>query len=309
MITINAERCNYCASEFSILTDFNSGQVACSNCGVVLDDRVIDESSEWRNFQGENIVGGNSDPNRVGGPINPYLNDNDLTTNIATNHHSGTLSRYKNRSLGSGNRSLIRGFRKLEDLAFKLDLHTSIIEKSKDTLKKIEESKKLKGRSIDAVLAAIFFYSCRQCNAPKTIKDIIHTLNLNKKEVSRCYNFIKKSIFSNNDLPISNNTTGLVTNYCNKLEMPNSIKKAALDIAETVCKLEIIAGRNPSSVATSSILFAIKLLDCTKIGKTEIAEVSKTTENTISSAFNKLLEYKQDICPKYLLSNIHKLNC
>ena len=307
MIT-NNEKCYNCKAELSILTDFNSGQIACSNCGVVLDDRIIDESSEWRNFQGENFVGGNAGPNRVGGPINPYLNDNDLTTNIATNHHSGTLSRYKNRSLGSGNRSLIRGFRKLEDLAFKLDLHTSIIEKSKDTLKKIEESKKLKGRSIDAVLAAIFFYSCRQCNAPKTIKDIIYTLNLNKKEVSRCYNFIKKSIFTNNDVPIVNNTTGLVTNYCNKLEIPNSIKKAALDVAEEVCKLEIVAGRNPSSVATAAILFAVKLLDYTKIGKSEISDISKTTENTIISAYSKLLEYKADICPKYLLNYIGRLN-
>ena len=75
-----------------------------------------------------------------------------------------------------------------------------------------------------------------------------------------------------------------------------------------MCKLEIIAGRNPSSVATSSILFAIKLLDNCKLGKSEIADVSKTTENTITSAYNKLLEYKNEICPKYLLVNIGKLN-
>jgi len=282
--------------------------VACSNCGYVIDERLIDESTEWRNFGGENAAGGQNDPNRCGGPINPYLNDNDLTISISTNHHSGTLSRYKNRSLGSGNRSLIRGFKKLEELAIKLELHTNIIEKSKDSLKRVEESKKLKGRSIEAVIAAIFFYSCRQCNAPKTIKDIIQTLNLNKKEVSRCYNFIKKVLFSQNDVPIATNTTGLVLNYCNKLEVPQEIKKAAYEIAEEVCKNEIIAGRNPASVATASIYFALRLFNKDKPSKNEISEVSKTTETTILSAYSKLYEYRNNICPKFLQKRLENLN-
>ena len=305
MITITVERCPNCRSESSILTDFTSGQVACSNCGVVLDDRIIDETSEWRNFSGDSC--GNSDPNRVGGPINPYLDDSNLSTAISTKSSSGTLSRWKFRSFGSGNRSLMRGFKKLEDFSFKLDLHNIIIDKSKDTLKKIEESKKLKGRSLDCVLAAVIFHACRQCQAPRTIKEIIQALNLSKKDVSRCYNSIKKIICSPFDVPIINSTIGLVSTYCNKLEIPNEIKKASIDIAEEVCKREIIAGRNPSTVATAAIIFAFRLFDFTKITKRDISEMSKVTENTTQSAYIQLIEYKNDICPKYLLKNIDKV--
>ena len=71
MYTLNIDRCTLCNSENTIITDFNSGQVACTNCGAVLDDRIIDETSEWRNFSSENPGSSSSDPNRVGGPINP----------------------------------------------------------------------------------------------------------------------------------------------------------------------------------------------------------------------------------------------
>jgi transcription initiation factor TFIIB len=307
MITITIDRCPNCRAESSILTDFTSGQVACSNCGIVLDDRIIDETSEWRNFSGDSSGSGSADPNRVGGPINPFLDDNSLSTAISTKNNTGTLSRWKFRSLGSGNRSLMRGFKKLEDFSFKLDLHNIIVDKSKDTLKKIEESKKLKGRSLDCVLAAVIFHACRQCQAPRTIKEIISTLNLNKKDVSRCYNSIKKIICTPNDVPIINSTIGLVSTYCNKLEVTNEIKKASIDIAEEVCKREIIAGRNPSTVATAAITFALRLYDSMKTSKRDIAEISKVTENTTNSAFSLLVEHKIDICPKYLVKFLDRI--
>ena len=35
--------------------------------------------------------------------------------------------------------------------------------------------------------------------------------------------------------------------------------------------------------------------------------MSKVTENTTQSAYIQLIEYKNDICPKYLLKNIDKV--
>lgn len=310
MITSSYERCFVCGAENTIVTDYINGQIACTNCACVLDDRVIDETSEWRNFSNENPGNQSSDPNRVGGPINPFLDEINLTTTISTHKNSGTLAKWKYRSLGSGNRSLLRGFKKLDELAAKLDLLTSIVEKSKDTLKKVEESKKLKGRSLDSVIAAIFFYACRQCNAPRTIKDIVQALKLEKKDVTRCYNSIRSIIQSPEDVPILTNTIGLVSIYCNKLGVDNKTKKAANDIAEQVCQSEIIAGRNPSSVAAASICFALNLINDPnqKILKKDIAVISKTTENTIQSAFLKLLKYKSEITPPAWQELLHNLN-
>lgn len=308
MITVNIEKCPVCNMFNTVITDFNAGQVACTNCGVVLDDRIIDETSEWRNFSTENPGSSNNDPNRVGGPINPYLDEINLSTTIATNKRNGILSKWKHRSLGSGGRSLYRIFKRVDELAGKLDLPLSIIEKSKDILITVEKSKKLKGRSLDNIIASVFFQACRKCNAPRTMKDLVQSLQLERKDVSRCFNAIKSIIADPHDNPISLNTLGLVSFYCNRLETSIQIKKAATDIAEEVCKREIIAGRNPSTVATASIWFAIKLFSYTKVSKKDISEQSKTTENTINSAYQELVNNKDMITPVNLKDLLHNLD-
>jgi transcription initiation factor TFIIB len=114
MYTQNIERCPLCKSEYSIKTDFNLGQVACINCGAVLDDRIIDETSEWRNFSSENPGSSGNDPNRVGGPINPNLDEINLSTIIHTNKRNGPLVKWMHRSLVSGGRSLYQIFNRVD---------------------------------------------------------------------------------------------------------------------------------------------------------------------------------------------------
>jgi transcription initiation factor TFIIB len=307
MITTNIERCFLCKSENSIKTDFTYGQVACTNCGAVLDDRIIDETSEWRNFSSENPGSSSSDPNRVGGPINPYMDEINLSTTIHTNKRNGVLSKWKHRSLGSGGRSLSRIFKRVEELAAKLDLPLSIIEKSKDLLILVEKSKKLKGRSLDCIIASVYFAACRRCNAPRTLRDITQSLQLEKKDVSRCFNSIKMIIADTDGNRITYNTLGLVNKYCTKLEIPHNIKKAAYEITEEVCKKEIIAGRNPSTVATASIYFALKLFGDAKISKRDIADQSKITENTINSAYQQLVLNKDIITPPHFQDKLKNL--
>jgi len=62
-----------------LIEDYRAGDQICSQCGLVVGDRVIDVGSEWRTFSNEKA---NADPSRVGGPENPLLNGSDLTTII-----------------------------------------------------------------------------------------------------------------------------------------------------------------------------------------------------------------------------------
>jgi transcription initiation factor TFIIB len=308
MYTLNIDRCKICQSADCIITDFTNGQIACTNCGAVLDDRIIDETSEWRNFSSENPGSSNSDPNRVGGPINPYLDEINLSTTISTNKRNGILSKWQRRSLGSGGRSLYRIFKRVDELASKLDLPLSIIEKTKDILINVEKSNKLKGRSLESVIASVFFHACRLCNAPRTLKDLVKDLNLEKKDVSRCFNAIKNVISLPQDTSLAANITGLVNQYCYKLNIPANIRSASSEISEEVCSKEIIAGRNPATVATASILYALKLFGETKLSKKEISDASKTTENTINSAFQALLANKELITPLSLRNKLGNLD-
>lgn len=50
-----------------LIEDYRAGDMICSECGLVVGDRVIDVGSEWRTFSNEKS---GVDPSRVGGPGN-----------------------------------------------------------------------------------------------------------------------------------------------------------------------------------------------------------------------------------------------
>ena len=68
-----------------LIEDYRAGDQICSECGLVVGDRVVDVSSEWRIFSnGEEKfrVCGNKIKSRVGGVENRLLSSSDLNTMI-----------------------------------------------------------------------------------------------------------------------------------------------------------------------------------------------------------------------------------
>lgn len=69
----------YAHPDAPLIEDYRAGDMICSECGLVVGDRVIDVGSEWRTFSNEKS---GVDPSRVGGPENPLLSGGDLSTMI-----------------------------------------------------------------------------------------------------------------------------------------------------------------------------------------------------------------------------------
>ena len=168
MITHTLDNCKNCLAKNSIITDFAAGEIVCQNCGVVIEDRIIDETYEGRNFNNENPGSTGRDQNRVGGPSN---SDDILGTNIVINGKGNFRSKI-HRGNSSSNPNKRRTEKKLEELADKIQLHDSIVQVAKGLLSKVEEKKKLKGKNLDSVIGSVFFYACRLKGVPKTIDDI-----------------------------------------------------------------------------------------------------------------------------------------
>ena len=180
-----------------------------------------------------------------------------------------------------------------------MNLDQLINDKMKELLIKVENEKKLKGRSLDYIIASVIYVACRNGGIPRPLAEIAKSLDLDKKAVSKCFNSIKNIIIDNTDNQISQNVAGLVGSYCNKMELPVNVKDVAVEISDLICKKEVIAGRNPSTIAAVCILIASKLTEY-RTNKKEIAEKTTTTENTISNAYQELLKYKEHIIPENL---------
>ena len=71
------QRCPDCGATNAI-RDESRGEVACANCGLVLDTNAIDSGPEWRAFTSEE----RDKRARTGSPINYALQDHDLSTMI-----------------------------------------------------------------------------------------------------------------------------------------------------------------------------------------------------------------------------------
>ena len=54
----------------ALIEDYRAGDQICSECGLVVGDRVIDVGSEWRTFSSEKVTPPPPTPTR--GPHSPY---------------------------------------------------------------------------------------------------------------------------------------------------------------------------------------------------------------------------------------------
>ena len=322
MITHATNKCTNCGVEDSIVTNFNAGQVECKACGAVLEDRIIDETYEGRNFGNENQTSG-KDQTRVGGPMSRYAED--ITpVNVVSKHNGDISTKMRHRSSGvkSSNNNQICS--KMEKLGEKLGLALSTLNIAKDLLSDLERKDKLKGRSLESIIASVFYFACRQEGIPRKLSQISKVLNLEQKTVNKSFNMIKGYVNKTLDDQITKTVSGLVRQCCDSIQDElkdqnknvadqsketskfSELKKYSSEICELICKKEIIAGRNPSTIAAASVLIASKLLGM-KIGKKDIANSTSTTENTISNAYNELIKFKEYIIPDKLKSEKHLL--
>lgn len=115
------------------ITDLESGEIICDNCGQVSPDKAMESRAEWRNFDSEN-----NSRQRVGSPSSLAFHDMGLSTIIgkvnndsaghnldaAMNHRMQRLRTWdaRTRVHAAGHRNLMRAFSELERLKDKLGL-------------------------------------------------------------------------------------------------------------------------------------------------------------------------------------------
>jgi transcription initiation factor TFIIB len=75
------------SDRFKTITDYESGEIICSTCGMVISEKIQSSGPEWRNFeQGGAIIGNSTGSNasrqRTGSPISLARYDKGLYTII-----------------------------------------------------------------------------------------------------------------------------------------------------------------------------------------------------------------------------------
>ena len=280
----------------NLIEDYRAGDMICSECGLVVGDRVIDVGSEWRTFSNDK---GGEDRCRVGGAENTLLGGSDLSTMIGPSTGAASLdssgnSIYQNRSnISSSDRTLLTAFRTISTMCDRINLAKSISDSANSLFTKVHNAKNLKGRSNEAKAAACLYIACRQEGVPRTFKEIVAVSTVSKKDIGRCFQLILKFHETNVDII---KTGDFMNRFCGNLYLPRNVQRAAQHIANTAQELDIVSGRSPISVAAAAIYMASQASEDKKSPK-EIADIAGVGESTIRQSYKLMLPRAAELFP------------
>jgi transcription initiation factor TFIIB len=287
--------CSIC-SDGQMVTDPESGEVICRNCGIVMLDKIQESRPEWRAFNADD----SNDRSRTGTPSSLARHDMGLSTVIgrADKDASGnridismrsTMDRlrawdFRTQAYTPTDRNLRQAFSELERLKDKLGLSDVIIEKTAYIYRKAQERGLVRGRTISSVLAAAIYIACREIGTSRTLKDIASTSNIKRKDIARTYRLLILEL--NYKIPMIDPVKCIVR-VANKANLSEKTKRQAMDIMHRVTKSGISAGKDPMGLA-ASVLY----LSCLNIGESrtqsEIADAAGVTEVTVRNRYKNL---------------------
>ena len=184
----NDNICPRCNARDSKVTDNRYGEIVCQNCGLVFEERLIDDTYEKRNFSNES--GGNKGESRIGGPMKAGEGSN-IGSNLIVYDKNGRGRRARG-SNGAYNLTPIeRNFEEIEKILGNQDIKKSIIEETKDIYNQVKKVLKMKGRNLKTMICAMYFIASKKSNLSKSFKEISKMFWVEEKRIKKAYNYIK----------------------------------------------------------------------------------------------------------------------
>jgi len=287
--------CSTC-NKSQTVTDPESGEIICSNCGLVISDKALESRVEWRAFTTEEV----SHRTRTGVPTSLARHDMGLSTIIgrtnkdATGHGidvsmRSTMDRlrawdFRTQAHSPTDRNLRQAFSELDRLKDKLGLSDPIIEKTAYIYRKAQQSGLVRGRTISSVVAAAVYIACREVGTSRTLKDIAIISNIKRKDLARTYRLLVLEL--DFKIPMVDPLKCIVR-VANKANLSEKTKRQAMNIMHDVTTSGISAGKDPMGLA-ASILY----LTCLNTGEsrtqTDIADAAGVTEVTVRNRYKHL---------------------
>lgn len=290
-------KCPECGSDSSI-EDISRGERVCGECGLVLSDHRIDTGAEWRAFSSEE-----SDArSRVGAPMRYTVHDKGLSTLIDWRDRdlSGRklsprrrseiyrLRKWQIRSRvhSSMDRNLAQAMSELERLASQLGLPKPIRELAALLYRKSIIKKLVRGRSIEAMVAATLYAACRIQLKPRPLDEVADASRVDRKKLGQCYRLLLRSL--NVRIPLSN-PVDYISRFACDLKLSSPVQLRTVEILKQSRAIGLTIGRDPLGLAAAAIYISSIMLDERRTQR-EIAEVARVTEVTVRNRYKEIVK-------------------
>lgn len=196
------------------------------------------------------------------------------------------LRKYDNRSKmdDTQRRNLSIAMAELDRMSDALHIPQNIKERSAIMYRKALKEDYIRGRSIDAFVAACIYAVCRQSGVPRQLKEISFLSKREHSEIARTYRFLLREMKLK--MPIDD-PLKFIPNMASKLELRADTEHKAVEILRSAKKLRGLSGKDPKGVAAAAIYKACMENMDKRVQKT-VAQAAGTTEVTLRNRLKGL---------------------
>ncbi|MCW4050696.1 MAG: transcription initiation factor IIB [Candidatus Bathyarchaeota archaeon] len=288
--------CETCGSK-GIVTDTYTGESVCSKCGTVVTDNFMDTGPEYRVF---NLQESN-DRRRTGTGYSYTIYDKGLSTvikgdrdaqgnklNYETQKRMKRLQRQDNRSKVNEThaRNLSIAMAELDRMSSELHLPKNVKEQAALIYRRSLKKDLIRGRSIDAFVAASLYASCRLLKVPRPLKVITGVSTRKHSEIAMTYRLLLKELKLK--MPVDG-PFKFVPSIANKLKVKQPTEMLAVEILRKADKKKGLTGKNPRGLAAAALYMACQENNDRRVQRV-IAEAAGTTEVTLRNRYRGLKE-------------------
>lgn len=292
--SLEKRACTSCGSTH-LIRDLRAGEEICSNCGLVVSEILVDARPEWRAFtESERKSRSRAD---LSASITSF--DNDLSTyfygfidgrgkklDYMTLGKMNRLRKYDNRTkvVDTQKRNLSIAMSELDRLSTAIHLPSPIKKRAALIYWKALKMDLIRGRSIDAFVAASIYAACREQQIPRSLKGITEASKRMHSEISRSYRLLINELKIK--MPIDN-PMKFVPSIADKLNLGRDTEKHAINILRFARDNKGLSGKEPKGIAAAALYKACKDTKVKRLQK-EVAIAAGTTEVTLRNRLKGL---------------------
>ncbi|UKJ90209.2 transcription initiation factor TFIIb [Theileria orientalis] len=290
--------CSTCKEASVVVVDHVEGNQLCLNCGRVLEDVLISEQQEWRNFNTESLGQAGAEKSRVGDVNDVWLDATSSTTFIGGSKKMQQLQNLMS-NFESSDRSLKTSFSILRTICDSMNIREQVIERSKEILKELNQMGHLKSRCNTLNILAVIYLALRESSVSRSLRELaIYDRNLTVKDLGRAINRLKKVLPTRGNAP-TEDVSQLIPRFCSKLSLTNEI----ITLCETVAhrsSLLLTTAHRTTSLAAGIIYMVTHLLvgRSSPVTMSDIGEVCGTSVGTIKNTHKELWAIRDKLFPQ-----------
>ncbi|WP_416839855.1 transcription initiation factor IIB [Haloferax sp. DFSO52] len=288
--------CPECSGQ--LVHDDDHGETVCSDCGLVVEDTVVDRGPEWRAFDSAE----RDSKSRVGAPTTKMMHDKGLSTNIGWQNkdaYGKSLSprqreqmqrlrtwneRFRTRD--SKERNLKQALGEIDRMASALGLPENVRETASVIYRRALNDDLLPGRSIEGVATASLYAAARMAGTPRSLDELEKVSRVDKMELTRTYRYIVREL----KLEIKPaDPEQYVPRFASELGLSDEAERQARQLLRGAKETGVHSGKSPVGLAAAAV-YAAALLTNEKVTQSEVSSVADISEVTIRNRYKELLE-------------------